>query len=168
MELKWKPMRKIKNHWLAKPGYDCFGCSPTNPLGVKMEFFEDGDEIVCFWRPQEHYQGWIDTLHGGIQATLIDECASWVVFRKLQTTGVTSKLEVRYRKPVMTTDPQITIRARLREMKRNIAVIDARIEDANGCVCAVGEANYFTFPQEKAREMGFTHCETVGDELLSM
>ena len=90
-------MRKIKNHWVHKEGYDCFGCSPDNPLGVKMEFYEDGDDIVCFWKPQAHYQGWIDTLHGGIQATLIDECASWVVFRKLQTSGVTNRLEVKYR-----------------------------------------------------------------------
>ena len=74
-------MKKIKNPWLSKPGYDCFGCCPENPQGVAMVVFEDGDEIICFWKPQSHYQGWINTLHGGIQATLIDECASWVVFR---------------------------------------------------------------------------------------
>ena len=92
-------MRKIKNPWQAKPGYYCFGCSPDNPAGVKMEFYEDGDDVVCFWNPQAEYQGWINTLHGGIQATLMDECAAWVITRKLQTTGVTSKLEVKYKKP---------------------------------------------------------------------
>lgn len=49
-------MRKIKNMWLSKKGYDCFGCSPDNPLGVKMEFYEDGDDVVCLWKPQTHYQ----------------------------------------------------------------------------------------------------------------
>ena len=126
-------MRKIKNHWVHKEGYDCFGCSPDNPLGVKMEFYEDGDDIVCFWKPQAHYQGWIDTLHGGIQATLIDECASWVVFRKLQTSGVTNRLEVKYRKSIMTTEPQITIRARLTEMKRQVAFIHVEIY-TNDCI----------------------------------
>ena len=76
-------MRKIKNHWVHKEGYDCFGCSPDNPLGVKMEFYEDGDDIVCFWKPQAHYQGWIDTLHGGIQATLID--VRWLSFMLIFT-----------------------------------------------------------------------------------
>lgn len=159
-------MRKIKNPWLSKPGYNCFGCCPDNPSGVSMEFFEDGDDVVCFWKPQTHYQGWIDTLHGGIQATLIDECASWVVFRKLQTTGVTSSLEVKYRKQVKTTERQITIRARLREMRRNVAFIHVQIENGNGEVCSEGEAVYFTFPASKAREMGFTECVTEGDELL--
>lgn len=161
-------MRKIKNQWLKKEGYDCFGCCPDNPLGVHMEFFEDGDEVICYWKPQPHYQGWIDTLHGGIQATLIDECASWVVFRKLQTTGVTSKLEVKYRRSIMTTEPQITIRARLKKMRRNVAFLHVEIENSKGEVCTEGEAVYFTVSQEKAREMGFTRCDTEGDELLSM
>ncbi len=161
-------MRKIRNPWLQKPGYDCFGCSPENPIGVRMEFFEDGDSVVCFWKPQAHFQGWVDTLHGGIQATLIDECASWVMFRKLQTTGVTSKLEVRYRKPIMTTDAQLTIRAVLREMRRNLALIHVTIEDSGGDLCTEGDATYYTFPAERARQMGFTSCDTEGDELLSL
>ncbi len=161
-------MRKIKNPWLSKPGYHCFGCCPENPHGVGMEFFEDGEDIVCFWRPSARYQGWIDTLHGGIQATLIDECASWVVFRKLQTTGVTSNLSVKYRRPVMTTEPQITIRARLREMKRNVAFIGVTIENSRCELCAEGEAVYFTATPDKAAGMGFTECVTEGDELLSM
>lgn len=161
-------MRKIKNPWMTKPGYDCFGCSPENPIGLRMEFYEDGDSVVCFWNPKNHYQGWVDTLHGGIQATLIDECASWVMFRKLQTTGVTSNLEVRYRKPIMTTESQITIRAVLREKRRNLAFIHVTIENSKGELCTEGEATYFTFPAEKAREMGFTTCDTEGDELLSL
>ena len=56
-------MRKIKNPWMQKEGYNCFGCSPDNPVGVHMEFYEDGDDIISFWKPQTHYQGWIDTMH---------------------------------------------------------------------------------------------------------
>ena len=59
----------------------------NNPLGLHMEFFEDGDDIVAFWKPQGTYQGWLRTLHGGIQTTLMDELAGWVVLRKLQTSG---------------------------------------------------------------------------------
>ena len=41
-------MKKIINPWKGLKGYYCFGCSPENPMGVKMEFYEDGDEIVSF------------------------------------------------------------------------------------------------------------------------
>ena len=30
-------MRRIKNPWLNQSGYYCFGCSPDNESGVKME-----------------------------------------------------------------------------------------------------------------------------------
>ena len=82
-------MKKIINPWEGLDGYMCFGCAPNNPLGLHMEFFEDGDDIVAFWKPQGTYQGWLRTLHGGIQTTLMDELAGWVVLRKLQTSGVT-------------------------------------------------------------------------------
>ena len=49
-------MRKIKNPWTGKEGYRCFGCSPDNEVGLKMQFYEDGDDVVCFWKPMERYQ----------------------------------------------------------------------------------------------------------------
>jgi len=161
-------MQKIKNPWAHREGYNCFGCCQDNPTGIHMEFYEDEDDILCFWKPQPQFQGWIDTLHGGIQSTLIDEIASWVVFRKLQTTGVTSKLEVRFLHPILTTEVQITLRAHLREMKRNYAYIDVFIENSHGERCTEGTAVYYTFPKEKAQEMGFTSCDVEGEQLLSM
>ena len=90
-------MKKIKNPFvgLEEKGYNCFACCPSNPFGLKMEFYEDGDDIVCIWEPHENYQSWVGTLHGGIQATLLDEVGGWVISRKLQTTGVTTHLIIR-------------------------------------------------------------------------
>ncbi|MFC2384430.1 MAG: PaaI family thioesterase [Hoylesella saccharolytica] len=161
-------MKKIINPWLHKEGYDCFGCAPENPLGLKMDFFEDGNEIISFWRPQAHYQGWVGMLHGGILATLLDETAGWVVSRKLQTTGVTSHLEVNYRRPVKADDSQITVRARIKEQKRNIVFITCSLENDEGETCVEAEAVYYTFDEEKAREMGFTSCDVENEQLFSM
>ncbi|MBO4577508.1 MAG: PaaI family thioesterase, partial [Paludibacteraceae bacterium] len=66
-------MNLLKNPWISTPGYNCFGCSPNNPIGTRMRFYEDGDAIVCFWHPTPNHQSWLNTLHGGIQATLLDE-----------------------------------------------------------------------------------------------
>ena len=52
-------MKKIINPWLNIDGYFCFGCAPDNEAGVKMEFYEDGDEIVSIWKPEAKYQSWI-------------------------------------------------------------------------------------------------------------
>ena len=70
-KLKRENHEKIINPWKGLEGYNCFGCAPDNEVGVKMEFYEDGDEIVSIWKPRPEYQGWIDTLHGGIQAVFV-------------------------------------------------------------------------------------------------
>ena len=98
-------MKQLNNPWINIPGYNCFACAPSNPIGLKMKFFLDGEDVVSIFPLQKNYQGWIDTLHGGIQAVLLDEICAWVILRKLQTTGVTSKMETRYLKSIDTKDP---------------------------------------------------------------
>ena len=146
-------MKKIKNPYLgmtAEEGYNCFACAPHNPYGLKMEFYEDGDEVVCYWTPGIHYQGWIDTLHGGIQATLIDETAGWLIARKMQTSGMTTNLNIRYKHPIPTRGTvRLEIRARIHEMKRNFALMQAAIM-LDGEVCTTAELTFYCFPQEKA------------------
>jgi len=133
-----------------------------------MEFFEEGEQVICFWRPQEHYEGWVGVLHGGIVSTLVDETAGWVVTRKLQAAGMTSRLNMRFHKPLMSNETQITIKAHLAELRRNIATIVATVENAHGEVCAEGQAIYFVLSDEKSAEMGFEHCDVEGDNLLPL
>ena len=134
-----------------------------------MEFYEDGDEVVSIWKPKPEFQGWIHTLHGGIQSVLLDEICAWVVLRKLQTTGVTSKMETRFRKSISTNDSNIVLRANLKEQKRNIAIVEARIYNEQGELCTEALCTYFTFPQEKAKEeMHFRHCDVDPEEVLPL
>lgn len=159
-------MKKIVNPWKETEGYNCFGCSPCNRAGLHMEFYEDGDEVVSRWTPRPEYQGWLHTLHGGIQSVLLDEICGWVVFRKLQTAGVTSKMETRFRKSVSTDDNFLTLRARLREQRRNLAVIDARLYNSQGELCTEAVCTYFTFPPEKAAaDMCFHRCDVEEKEV---
>ena len=82
-------MKKIINPWRNHEGYNCFGCSPDNPIGLHLEFYED---------------------------------------------GVTKQV-------------------------RNLAYISAEITNSKGELCNEGEAIYFLMNEEKAKEMGFLHCE---------
>lgn len=153
-------MKKIVNPWKDLKGYNCFGCACDNPAGLKMEFYEDGEEVVSIWKPKSEFQGWLNTLHGGIQSVLLDEICAWVIIRKLQLTGVTSKMETRFLKPVSTADSHLTLRACIREQKRNIIIIEARLYNSANELCTEAVCTYFTFSREKAREeMFFSSCE---------
>ena len=72
-------MKRIKSPWIGKKEYYCFGCCPDNKDGIRMQFYADGDEVVSVWKPQRQFQGWVDTLHGGIQAVMLDEICAWAV-----------------------------------------------------------------------------------------
>lgn len=151
-------MKKIINPYIGKAGYNCICCCPDNPVGLHLDFWEDGDDIVTTWHPNENYQGWVETLHGGVISMLMDEVAGWVITRKLQTTGVTSRLDIRFRYPVMTTEEKITVRGRIANQKRNIVTVHLVLENSEGTVCDEADATYFTFGAEKAQEMGFCGC----------
>ncbi len=153
-------MEKIENPWVGLKDYQCFGCAPDNARGLRMTFYEDGDDIVATWKPEDYYQGWLDTLHGGIQSTLMDELAGWVVFRKLQTAGVTSRLDARFLKSVSTKEPWLTIRGRIKDRKRSAVFIETEIRDSRDELCARADIVYFAMPRERAeKEFFFKGCE---------
>ena len=77
-------MKNIINPWIGNThGYNCFGCNPDNPMGVHMHFYWDGEQVISPWKANPNFVSWVDTLHGGIQATLLDEICGWVVFYQL-------------------------------------------------------------------------------------
>jgi uncharacterized protein (TIGR00369 family) len=145
-------MRKIRNPFRGLEGYNCFGCSPDNPHGLQLTFTEEGDELVSVWKPIGFLQGYLHVLHGGIQATLMDEIASWVVYVKLGTSGVTSNMDVRYRKPVYVTESHLTLRARVREMRKNLADIEVKLFNSEDKLCAWSVITYFTFAKDASRK----------------
>lgn len=156
-------MKRIINPWRGMDGYRCFGCDPRSEQGLRMEFYEDGDRIVSRWKPRPEFQGWVDTLHGGIQATLADEISSWVVFRKFQTSGVTSRMEVRYLKPIHTSEDHITLQATVVRQRRNIVDIEVKIFNSQDQLCTEALCIYFLFSKEKAHEE-FHFCDCGVEE----
>ena len=158
-------MKKIINPWMNTEGYHCFGCDPNHEHGLRMEFYEDGDDIVSFWQPTSEHQSWINTLHGGIQAAMLDELCGWVVFRKFQTAAVTSKMEIRYRKPLHTNLDQLTLRAHSSEVRRNLVTVTGAIYDNEGNLCTEATCIYFLFSREKSKaEMGLKECLCEGEQ----
>ena len=79
---------------------------------------------------------------------------------------MTSKLDITFRKPVTSSEVQVTVKAHLAEKRRNLAFIDVVVENAHGEVCAEGRVTYFVMSAEKSAEMGFIPCDVEGDNLL--
>ena len=147
--MKHKIINPYTNESDIQKGYNCFACAPHNPIGLHLEFYEDGDYVSTTWVPQSNYQSWIDTLHGGIQATLLDETCGWLISRKCQLAGMTTQLNVKYKRPVYIDGNPVEIRAKIRETKRNFIFIDCELLQ-NGELCSSADATFFCFSKEKS------------------
>lgn len=151
-------MIKLKNPYAQEKNYNCFGCSPDNPIGLKMEFFYDEENQLVYseWKTDDNFEGYFNVLHGGIQATMIDEIASWAIYMLLDTAGVTSEIHVKYRKPVYVDKGKISLTAKVKETQRKFAILDVTLKDGEGNICSQGDVKYFIYPKEIAnKRLGF-------------
>ena len=145
-------MKKINNPFKGHEGYFCFGCCPDNHHGLKLDFWldEENKDIVAKWNPMDYYQGYQNVLHGGVQATILDEIASWAIYVLLETGGVTSKMEIKYVKPVYVNKGVLTIKARVDSQEKRLTNIKTELYNSDNELCAEAMVQYFTYPQELA------------------
>ena len=135
----------------AKNEYNCFGCAPNNAQGLHLHFNDCGDYIEAHWHPEKQFEGFHNVLHGGIQATLLDEVAAWVVFTKCKTAGVTQRMKIEYPAAVYLSTGVLKLTGRLKEQQDKSAVIEAELINAEGKLCAQAEVVYYLFPEAIAR-----------------
>ncbi|MFX1392628.1 MAG: PaaI family thioesterase [Promethearchaeota archaeon] len=94
-------INEIPNLW---PG-TCFGCSPINKYGLKMQVCLSNDGCFSYITIPNHFCGFDGIVHGGIIATILDEIAAWAILVHLNKLGITQKANIRYYKPVSTNSP---------------------------------------------------------------
>jgi len=114
----------------------CFVCGKKNPAGLKIEFHENQqngevDAEIVF---PPHLQGWQDTVHGGLLATVLDE----TMIKAAAAVGVkcvTAEITVKYNKPAFT-GKTYQAHGKLLQMRGRIVTAESRIGDASGQIYA--------------------------------
>ncbi len=138
----------------------CFGCSPTNPIGLKMRFYgKPGEtEVVTRYVVRENYCGFSAYAHGGIIALLFDEILAYASYHVHGQFGMTKSLNVQFHKPVVIGKVHF-IKARVLESKPRVSGglevdIEASIHvgtDGSTKPCASATGVYVVVPEEKLR-----------------
>jgi uncharacterized protein (TIGR00369 family) len=104
----------------------CFGCGPSNPSGLRLKFVETDEGVEVEYTAPAAFEGPPGIVHGGIQATLLDEALCMTAYAKLGTMVVTGELTVRYLRPVPTLTALVA-RCRIIETKPNSSFIEGSI-----------------------------------------
>jgi len=142
--------RKIKNPYPPE-GYNCFACSPSNPIGLKLSFEEDDEYVYASWIPEENFQGYNNVIHGGIIATLLDEVGAWYISVKIGTAGVTKSLNIEYIKPLYLSRGEVVLRSKLTRSEDRLATLESELYDSSEALCAKSSSVFFLYPEEIAR-----------------
>jgi uncharacterized protein (TIGR00369 family) len=116
----------------------CFACGKANPIGLKLDFRQEGDSYVADFTPQEAHQGYAGITHGGIVATLLDEAMAKLAWAS-GLNAVTARLSVNYKKPAPVGE-KMTVRGRIRERNRRLCKCSAELVGEDGDVIADAES----------------------------
>ncbi len=157
----------MPNPYVGSENYNCFGCAPHNESGLRMEFVrhEDGS-VSADWEPRREFEGFPGLVHGGIQATLADETAAWMIHSVLGTAGVTKELHTRYHKPARFEDGPLHIEAREtgregREVEITVTISAAGAGTSGDGDAGAGEAATTTAPGAAGTVLTTAVCRFV-------
>jgi uncharacterized protein (TIGR00369 family) len=132
------------DEWLTNDG-KCFGCGQDNASGFRLRFRRTGEgSVEAVYEVPEHFRGAEGVVHGGIQATLLDEVMGLAAHTALAAEDhkiVTVELNVRYRKPTPTTAP-LTIRGSMVRVEGPNLFFTGEIVDGDGTVLTEADARW--------------------------
>ena len=131
------------------PGGRCFGCGPSNELGLRIQSFEAGDgSVVADWQARPEHEAFDGFVNGGILGTLIDCHSNWTAIAAILAKGgaelapstVTAEYSVRFRRPTPSDRP-------MRLIGRAVDIADDRVTvetsvEVDGTVTATGRATF--------------------------
>ncbi len=117
----------------------CFGCGQANDNGLKLNFWQYPDGTVeTRHQTASHHCGLDTVVHGGIQATILDEVMGVMAQLSLPTDAddlacVTAEMHLSYKRPVPLAE-QVLARATLVEVDGRDIHIDGSIVSDDGTV----------------------------------
>jgi len=104
----------------------CFGCSPDNPNGLKIDFTIKDDRVLGEFVSHTYHMGPPDAVHGGIIATLIDESMSFFGRGVLKEDVRTMRVEIVFRNQAPIGE-RLWVEARLQGEKSRMLIITAQV-----------------------------------------
>jgi acyl-coenzyme A thioesterase PaaI-like protein len=132
--------------------HHCFACGELNEHGLHLELHTSPDGSWTELVLEPRFQGWEAVAHGGIVCTVLDEVMAWSVIGR-GTWGVTARLNVAFRRPIVTGR---AIRAEgwvVEEHRRAHRTAGKVLDAASGEVLATAEGTFIAVPNDQLERL---------------
>ena len=147
---------KIKPEFKQLPtsdSHNCFGCSPVNSSGLRMNFFTNEEALFSQVTIPDHLCGWNNVVHGGVVSTILDETMGWAAMYLLKRVSLTQTMTVEFIKPVTIGTLMETESTVVELQGRRDAIIEGVLTNAAGEVCATSRGTFKTFSPAVAKRL---------------
>ena len=120
----------------------CFVCGPGNPVGLRLTFRLDPDDVCrSEFTPGPDHAGYDQLTHGGLVYSALDDVmANWMFLKGVR--AHTARCEIRYRQP-LPLGTRVLLEGRLVRQKGKVAFLEGRMLRADdGSVVAETTASF--------------------------
>jgi uncharacterized protein (TIGR00369 family) len=153
------------------PAYrDCLFCGPDHPHGLRLKLRCNEASVVADLSVDRGFQGYENTVHGGIVSGILDEVMWWAVTVGARKMSFTRKIEVEFLRP-MACGEKYRAEGRLTTTRHGAFTASGQIEDGSGRVIARAEALFMAAKtvsrEEFARKMDLSHLSPEMLEVFS-
>ncbi len=127
----------------------CFVCGRNNPVGLNMQFHDDGAcEVFSEFTVPEHYQGYPGIVHGGVVAAMLDEVVGRVsMIGDPHHFMMSVKLAVLYRHPVPVNTP-LKVVGRIVRLRGRLGKAEGKLYLPDGTLACESAMTLADIPQE--------------------
>jgi uncharacterized protein (TIGR00369 family) len=120
----------------------CFVCGSRNANGLNLRFHTDGRIVRAHFTARAEYNGFVNVIHGGILATVLDEVMVWACSVPSKRFFYCAEMSVRYRTPATPGD-EIIAEGELMEVKRErLFMASGKLTRSDGTVIATSTGKY--------------------------
>ena len=135
---------------------DCWVCAPTNGHGLAVSFQADETGAVSgVFDCGVAHAGYPGYLHGGVTSALLDGAMTNCLLAR-GTPGLTARLEVRFRQPVLLGKPAL-VRAWLEKTRGALYILAAELRQDDE-ILATASGRFMSYPEkDESRAEGESH-----------
>ncbi|SDD10714.1 PaaI family thioesterase [Actinokineospora iranica] len=152
----------IQVPWSVLPDYRCFGCSPHNLHGLRLEFQAHPEGLQARFALDRGFESYPGVVHGGLVGVICDETIGNLIVLERRRPAFTVSMRTRFVTPLLVDRPYRCV-ARLRADDGDLFHGSADVLDADGVVCATATAVYQPFSLDQVR-----HQLTLGDDEVAL
>jgi uncharacterized protein (TIGR00369 family) len=129
----------------------CFVCGESNPAGIHVHFYEREDgAVLARFTGADHHQSYPGRMHGGVITAILDETIGRAIMIKYGEGiwGVTTELNLRFRKPVPL-EVELTAIGRIMSEGSRMFQGTGEIYLPDGTVAVEASGKYIKLPLEQ-------------------